>query len=199
MSFIASAFLCFGAPEEADACIRADQQVSVLPIRVEFGPETKIGRKSSGLICAPGGSWYWRDAVIDPATSKRMVSTALVNAGVPVAVHTGDDFDDHRSLADYRLRGRVMSFSIDACTPWKATSGVLGGRRIRGTAAISILWEVYSATEGRVIWQMSQDSELRAGKHIESVDALLLETLSANAQQAGSRWPQGYCEDRRER
>lgn len=92
-----------------------------------------------------------------------------------------------------------MSFSIDACTPWKATSGVLGGRRIRGTAAISILWEVYSATEGRVIWQMSQDSELRAGKHIESVDALLLETLSANAQQAGSRWPQGYCEDRRER
>lgn len=73
-----------------------------------------------------------------------------------------DGFGDTEALADHRLRGRVAEFSVDACIPWKATSGVIGGKKIKGDGHIRVVWELYSTADRKVIWSKDVRSEFRA-------------------------------------
>lgn len=133
--------------------------------------DQKIGKKRTGLLCVPAGSWYWKDVGFEPAAQDIGIINALRSRGL--VVQNGAEFGADASRSELRLRGSISGFSMDACVPWAATRGLAGGKPFRGTGYIDVRWELYSRSKERVVWEITQRSEINASPDAKSAGGFL--------------------------
>lgn len=173
----AAALLALGSAAHAETL--SCGELSLLPIRTEIEAGARLGRKKIGMICAPGGSWYWKDVGAPRDELEVGLRPAFEDAGVAVS-KASDGFGDAAVPSDRRLRGRVTEFSVDACIPWKAASGLIGGKKIKGDGHIRVIWEIYSASQRQVVWSKDVRSDFRVSQAAD-MSALFAEAVLENA------------------
>lgn len=126
-----------GAPEPA---------YSLAPFRLKFAATDKIGRRRSGLICAPAGGLQWSE--VDPGRERLVEAArgALRQEGVDVFVPNDLDREDGVIRGRQRIYGTVLALRLDACSPQWGWTRVLGrGRTWKGSGALRVKWRVYDA------------------------------------------------------
>lgn len=157
----------------------APEQISLLPLKFEISPDHRLGRKMSGIFCAPAGSWRWRDIVVDQDALESAVRASLTRVGWQITKGSSG-FGESAPLADLRLRGRVTDYALNACIPWKATEKLRSAKSVQGTGRVTVVWELYSATENKVI---SSEVTNSAFHSLEARDqqSLFVEALARNA------------------
>ncbi|WP_156442739.1 hypothetical protein [Sphingomonas sp. CCH9-E2] len=122
--------------------------------------DQKIGKKKSGLMCLPAGSWYWKDVGFDAeAEANGIIETLRLQR---ISVQQGAEFGADASSSELRLRASILNFSMDGCVPWALTRGLGGGKPFRGAGSIEVRWELYSASLERVVWEFTQRTQLEA-------------------------------------
>lgn len=160
--------------------------MSLMPAKLEVGSDTKLGKKSSGVICGPAGNWYGRDLAIDREAVDLAVRDALETGGIRIAGGIAG-FGEPVELARLRLRVRIVGYKLNACIPWKATRDLIGGRGFRGTGRLEAVWELYSADARAVI--KSEEVTVDFTKvQADSQSELFAMVLKSNAAILARRW-----------
>lgn len=169
-------------PESAVSA--TSESISLLPVKFEISPDQRLGRKTSGLVCAPAGSWHWRDIAVDPQALETAIRDSLSRVGLQIS-EEGSEFGEPTLLSNLRLRGRVTEYILNSCAPWKHAQKLMGTRKIRGTGAVTVVWQLYSLSERKVIREEVTRSEFHS---VEARDqtTLLVKVLAKNAEIFGS-------------
>jgi len=152
--------LALTCTQAAWACDASAEGIGILPLRASLAHDQEIGKKKTGLLCVPAGSWYWKDVGFEPAEHDKGIINTLRSRYL--TVQNGAEFGADVSSSELRLRGSILSFSMDACVPWALTRGFAGGKPFRGTGYIEVRWELYSRLKERVVWEVTQRSEINA-------------------------------------
>ncbi len=150
----------------SSACDASGKGIGILPLRSSLDQDQKIGKKKTGLLCVPAGSWYWKDVGFEPGAHDQGIIETLRARGV--SVQKGAEFGVGASSSELHLRASVLSFSMDACVPWALTRRVAGGNPFRGSGSIQVRWELYSKSLERVVWEITQRSELKASPNVKT-------------------------------
>lgn len=143
--------LCLTGSAQASAQDWRSVEVSIVPLRVELNPETRLGKKGSGALCGPSGSWRWRDIELIQDRLMMRLEDRFSRAGYRVRPSVADDFGERQPLADIRIRPRVSALKMRGCRNWSPLTPFGEKREIRGEGAIDVTWEVYSVAEGKII------------------------------------------------
>lgn len=178
----------------SNVCPSTEEEISLMPVKFELTADARLGKKTSGIICGPSGSWYWRDLNIDRETVDAAIRLAFSSVGLKIA-NDGSGFGDAPVLKNYRLRARVQKFLLDACVPWKATGGMLGAKGVRGSGSLTVTWELYSSIDRKIVSTIEVHSEFRAMKGSDHT-ALFVKALESNVAKLPPAWLESCSKNR---
>ncbi len=111
-----------------------------------------VGKPHGGLACIPGPAATWRggnSSVSEGRTVEKILS-ALKSHGVQIANPTDELFRSPDRQADLTLGAKVTNVDFVTCG-----EGTFTGRK--GSATITIVWQVFSKAAGRVVLDVTTE------------------------------------------
>jgi hypothetical protein len=113
---------------------------------------TVIGKFHGGLACIPGPTSTWQggnSSVSEGRTVEKIVSS-LRRHGVLVTNNSDQLFRTPDTQTDLTLGGRVSQLEFATCG-----EGTFTGRK--GSATVSINWQVFSKAQGKVLLEVTSE------------------------------------------
>jgi hypothetical protein len=140
----------------------------VVAVRYHLDPDSKIGSKSMGAICAPAGPIYARDLDRRGDAIAELVAARLRQSGIDSAAPM-PDFSDRALPSSYRLVATVTGMSVKACRKAYMT-GWLGAKGYwSGTGTLDVTWKVYVVSDQRLVVERSVQVDFEIPKKSLSI------------------------------
>jgi hypothetical protein len=173
----------------APLAVNAQSHYAVVSFRSDLEPDAEIGAKRAGLACIRLGSYRWRDVRPSAADAIEILTSALSKVAPERMIDGETVFASLPGNDAHRLTATVTAAALDACRPTWVMSPVGGGKSVRGSASVTILWRSYAPETGSLRDTRGMTTNIVLSRTTGSVEEGLKAALVANAAAyAKARW-----------